>query len=153
MNANTAKQVLRDESPEWVEANANDARWQALRFGLSQLSVSQLRRLLDWLLSGKPIALDTFNYDPERQLWCPLAIGLQVPEIVAGVGAPSTNERAKALIREVGQSNCSGFSLNPFSGVPGAFFRSHRSADITAMCRFLLAAAERSEDHSAGARP
>lgn len=152
MKANTAKQALHGVSSGWTEANADDARWQALRFGLSQLSLSQLRRLLGWLLSGKPVALDTFNYDAERQLWCPLAIGLQVPEIVAELGAPLTNERAKALIREVGQSNCSGFSLNPLSGVPGAFFRSQRSADITEMCRFLLADAERNEDHFAGVR-
>jgi hypothetical protein len=86
-----------------------------------------------------PMALDTYNYDPARQLWCPLAIGLGVPELVGNRARTLSNEDAKVIIQEVGESLHPEFSLNPMSGTRGSFFTRNRRADMTLMCRYLEA--------------
>jgi hypothetical protein len=128
-----------DDLELWAEEYADDARWQTLRFGLAQLSPSELGRVGDWLRLGMPMALDTYNYDPTRQLWCPLAIGLGVPEFVGNRARALSNEDAKVIIQEVGESLHPEFSLNPMSGTRGSFFTRNRRADMTLMCRYLEA--------------
>jgi hypothetical protein len=123
----------------WYDKHRGDARWQALHFGLSQLSVQERARLRMWLDLKKPLALDTFNYDPVRNLWCPLAIGLNVPAKVGRLAATISNEEAKVIIRRVGESHHPGFTLNPMSGLRGAFFRENRLVDLNRMCHFIEA--------------
>ena len=123
----------------WVDDNSDDPRWRAIRRGLRQLSPSQLRNLAAWLERGKPLAVDTFNFDPDRQLWCPLAIGLQVPDAISKqrLPQPKSNSEGQDVIRVVGQEFFPGFSLNSISGTPGQFFRSERYRDLLLMCRYL----------------
>ena len=82
---------------------------------------------------------DTFNYDPARELWCPLAVGLDVPRL-AKLDKTQKRDNAwgKTLITEIGRTTNPGFTLNPVSGIPGAFFRDHRERDIVATCEHIL---------------
>jgi len=125
---------------DWENMHCQDARWRALHFGLSQLSAEQLARLATWLEEGKPLALDTFNYDSLRNLWCPLAIGLDVPAKVGRLASTISNDEAKVIIRRAGESYRRGFTLNPMSGVAGNFFRDNRLVDLSTMCHFIQAA-------------
>jgi hypothetical protein len=113
----------------------------ALSYGLNQLRTDQLIRVLKHLDGGGDMACDSFNYDEGRQLWCPLAIGLDVPRRIEELGidpAKMTNTLAKSVILDVGRSFRGGFSLNPLSGTPGRFFRSTRQSDVAVVCRVLV---------------
>ena len=116
-----------------------DLRWQAIYFGLNQLNDGQLTRIIFHHHAGKKMCCDTYNYDAERELWCPLAIGLDVPRL-AESERPSMRDNAwgKAFIAEIGETSCRGFTLNPVAGVPGAFFRTNRQADVVETCKLLL---------------
>lgn len=84
---------------------------------------------------------DSFNYDESRGLWCPLAIGLDMPRLIDSIdlrGKKLTNEQAKAVIREIAEDWIPGFTLNPISGVPGRFYRESRADDIDAVCLAIL---------------
>jgi hypothetical protein len=124
----------------WVDHNRTDLRWQALLHGLSQLSSFQIGHILNWIDSGRSMAIDEFNYDSDRQLWCPLAVGLGVPNLIVEerLATSLNNERAKSIIREVGAGAVPGFTLNPLRGIPGRFFRQHRIRDLRAICNHLL---------------
>ncbi len=118
----------------------SDSRWMALWRGLDQLRTDQLIRLLNRLDRGGAIVCDSFNYDEERQLWCPLAVGLDVPRWLEGTGEPvaMTDELAKEIILRIGRRVCKNFSLNPLSGIRGQFFRERRQADVAVVCRLLI---------------
>lgn len=121
-----------------------DLRWKAIYFGLNQLNDEQLSRIISHYHAGKKMCCDTFNYDAERGLWCPLAIGLDVPRLAERELPPRRdNAWGKAFITEVGESSCRGFTLNPVSGIPGVFFRDTREVDIVETCKLLLS--ERSQ--------
>jgi hypothetical protein len=115
---------------------SKDLRWQALCFGLEQLTDDQLARVVHHARCGTQLLYDTFNYDPISKLWCPLAVGLDVSNLVALYDDPSrmTNDRAKHFIVEVGQQTTRGFTLNPLSGVPGNVFRTQRRRDLLMAC-------------------
>jgi len=133
----TSKQPNTLQFARWYRENRHDARWQALHFGLSQLSKEQLARLAMWLELKKPLALDAFNYDPRHNLWCPLAIGLDVPATVGRLAVTVSNDEAKVIIRQAGESRHRGFTLNPLSGIAGRFFRGNRLVDLSRMCHFI----------------
>jgi hypothetical protein len=120
---------------------SGDPRWSALRWGLDQLSTHELLRILAHVERGGAMVCDGFNYDEDRQLWCPLAVGLDAPRWAAKFEDPATmtNETAKRLILALGRSIRHDFSLNPMSGIGGHFFRSHREADVSVICRLLVA--------------
>jgi len=117
-----------------------DPRWQALEFGLNQLTTEQLHRIVTFMEASGSMVYDEFNYDESRGLWCPLAVGLGVPELIHEGMKPSslTDSWAKGFITEVGQGTCRGFTLNPISGIPGRVYRHNRAGDILAICRFLI---------------
>ena len=123
-----------------TEETISDLRWRALWRGLGQLGVVELRRVLNHMENGGAIVCDTFNYDEGQGLWCPLAIGLNVPELIRkhDDSRKMTNERAKRVITEVGKQSCPDFSLNPMSGIPGNMFREHRRRDVELACRLLV---------------
>jgi hypothetical protein len=118
----------------------NDARWQALHFGLNQLTNEQIARIIQHVKQGGGMVCDTFNYDRASDLWCPLAIGLGVPEMVAAMpNQPHfTNDSAKTFIIEVGLRSCPTFTLNPISGIAGHYFHEHRIRDILSLCHHIL---------------
>lgn len=122
----------------------SDKRCQALHFGLLQLSKQQLCKVQAALREPEGMVLDTFNYDAERKLWCPLAVGLGVPEIAAHEFPERTvsNRYAKGMIKSIGRSLHGSFNLNPVSGVSGSFFRSHRASDLRELVDFMLAERE-----------
>ncbi len=124
----------------------DDLRWQALQFGLSQLTDRQLLRIIDHVGNGGQMVCDTYNYDASMDSWCPLAIGLGIPEMLAAMGDKPrfTNDSAKIFITEIGRRICPTFTLNPISGVPGAYFRSDRMNDILGLCHYIMA--ERSSE-------
>jgi hypothetical protein len=118
----------------------SDLRREAIQFGLNQLTDEQLQRILTHNRAGKAMCCDTFNYDVKRGLWCPLAIGLDVPRLAKHERPTCRNNSwGKSFITEVGQSSRRGFTLNPISGVPGNFFRNNREADIVKTCKIILA--------------
>ena len=123
-----------------VEELKDDPRCQALCAGLSQLTDQQLRRIIHHVEQGKSMVCDTYNYDVIGDAWCPLAVGLGVPGIVANmIDRPSlTNDSAKIFITAIGRRNCRTFTLNPLSGVPGKYFREDRVADLLRLCRYII---------------
>jgi hypothetical protein len=119
---------------------ASDDRWRALMYGLGQLSRIELLRLRRALQTPGGMVLDGFNYDPVRRLWCPLAVALDVPRIVAKHwprDVPS-NRSAKNLIIEIGREHHGEFSLNPLHGVKGQYFRTDRHADLIKVVDHVL---------------
>jgi hypothetical protein len=128
----------------------DDERWCALIRGLDQLDATGLRRVLARSERSDGVVLDTYNYDADRGLWCPLAAGLDVDEFIEPREKRSLDDsRAKGFIIEVGRFRFGAFSLNPLSGVPGVAFREHRREDLRQACRQLL---DRKEEAPQSAR-
>jgi hypothetical protein len=122
-----------------VSQLAIDKRCKALACGLLQLSRQELDRLYDVLLATPDqIVVDTVNYDVDTDGWCPLAVGLGVPEIARRRGGINSNADAKKLILDIGCMKHGEFSLNPISGIAGDFFRDDRYADLTVLVTYLL---------------
>jgi len=131
-------------------AIAADDRFKALQAGLSQLPDEGLSRLHTHITTGAGLVLDEvhFYYDDAtgNGLWCPLAIGLDVPSIAVAEGvdlSTLTEKRAAQLIRAVGRDVVSGFTLNPVSGLRGEFFTRNRSKDIAFVVGAMLEAPDR----------
>lgn len=124
---------------EALEALLNtDDRCRALHFGLSQLSPAELQKVQLAAQSADGMVLDGFNFDPDRRLWCPLAVGLGVPELCEHEGQGLSNRAAKEVILSVGRSVHGDFSLNPLSGVSGSFFTDHRLRDVRELIEFMI---------------
>lgn len=122
-----------------------DNRFVAMKHGLNQLKTEQIFKILNHVNSNEDTCVDDFNYDEDKKSWCPLAIGLGVPEIVVDRGITNlTNEIAKPLIEEVGRSQLGKFSLNPLKGIKGDYFRENRIADLVEMCNLIIS--ERKSD-------
>jgi|GEM_PF-1054926 hypothetical protein len=118
---------------------ATDERCRVLARGLLQLSRQELSRLLEVLVNDpEQVVVDTVNYDVATDSWCPLAVGLGVPEIAQSRGGVHSNAEAKQLILNVGRMQHGQFSLNPISGIAGGFFQHDRHADLTALVHYLL---------------
>jgi hypothetical protein len=115
-----------------------DARCRVLAEGLRQLTAAELKRLHQ-ALTHEPdtVVVDSVNFDPVARAWCPLAVGLGVPDVPAARQI-STNDAGKQLILEVGHAKHGAFSLNPVSGIEGEFFRDTRHSDLTALVEYLL---------------
>jgi len=116
-----------------------DERCRALARGLLQLTPRELSQLYDALIADPDrVVVDTVNYDIHTDSWCPLAVGLGVPEIARSRGGISSNTDAKRLILEVGREKHGQFSLNPISGVDGMFFQHDRYSDLIALVEYIL---------------
>lgn len=121
------------------EARQDDARYIVIRRGLNQLSTGQIKRLIRHLAGREPIVVDQFNYDADRKAWCPLAIALNVPEIVNASNIPCVSDAdGKRMILEIGRKHRPDFSLNPISGVKGRFFTDNREQDLRMLCDDIL---------------
>jgi len=117
-----------------------DLRFLALKRGLNQLTVPQLEKVVEYN-QRREMVYDTFNYDAQRKLWCPLAVGIGLPESFKErcVSGDMTDEEAKRIIVEVGSEiNGLRFNINPIKGVAGEFFRSRRPEDLEMVCRKLV---------------
>jgi hypothetical protein len=133
-------QISQDGGARICSALKTDERCRALEYGLNQLSLSELQRLQASLRVPGRIALDEYNYDPSRNLWCPLAVGLGVPAIAAQECAHGqmSNRFAKDMIRRIGRAYHGSFTLNPIKGIPGAFFRENRHVDLKNLVDFVI---------------
>lgn len=109
-----------------------DPRYRALYDGLNQLTVIELRKILEY---DGPMVWDGWNYDPERQAYCPLAVALGIPGMASG---GMTNARCEALIGEIGGRR-GPFRYNQMRGVPGDFYRESRAEDARGVVRELIA--------------
>ena len=117
----------------------DDPRYIALRKGIEQLNHSQVDFLVDHIQSGKPIVLDTFNYDPDTSTWCPLAVALNIEQRIRDFSLEvRTDNEAKLLIVKIGKETNPNFTLNPMSGIQGIFFTTRRRSDLLEVCRNVL---------------
>jgi hypothetical protein len=116
-----------------------DARCIALAAGLRQLSQEELERLHEALVSDpESVVVDSCNFDVEAGAWCPLAVGLNVPELAAERDDLVTDADGKRFILEVGRARHGDFSLNPVSGIAGDFYTADRHADLLLLTRHML---------------
>lgn len=129
-----------DEDRGLMDAVASDPRCKALSAGLCQLSLGELRALEAELKTGGRVLLDGGNYDAGTDLWCPLAVGLNVQATAEArwpSGVPS-EDAARALIIEIGRERHSEFGLNPIRGIPGDFYRSNRLQDLRRLTAYVI---------------
>lgn len=98
-----------------MEQVTEDPRKTALKNGLRQLTVGQLRRVLSY---RNPMIYDQFNY--ADGLYCPLAVGCGLPGVMKG----PTNEKVIQVLTLMG------YKVNNTKGVEGAFYRHNRAADL-----------------------
>lgn len=92
-----------------------DKRKMALLNGLRQLTIDQLRRVESW---KGTILTDRFNY--HEGCWCPLAIGLGLPEFVKN----PTQEKVYSIMA------LAGYKINNTWGVEGYFYTNNRDIDL-----------------------
>src|SRR6478672_8200553 len=94
----------------------HDDRCKALADGLRQLP--SLTKLYSHIASGAELVLDEIHYDANAGLWCPLAVGLGLPEVIEREQMDTSRlseRRARGLILAIGAESVQGFSLNPVS--------------------------------------
>ncbi len=92
-----------------------DPRKTALKLGLSQLTVEQLKRVINY--PGEML-LDTYNYQDGK--FCPLAIGLELDQNMVG---PSHD-------KVFGYLTLLGYKVNNTKGVKGNFYTNNRLQDL-----------------------
>lgn len=139
----TSIEVSPSDAIAGVNYEQRDDRYQALEYGLLQLRPDDLLRLHEHVSGGGRLVLDEVHYDPDNQLWCPLAVGLDVPRIVREDGidpATISEQRAKEVICAVGRDAVSGFTLNPIGSRSGTFYTRNRRTDINQLISRLTAA-------------
>lgn len=105
-----------------------DARREAVKFGLGQLTSAQIRRVLSY---REPMAHDGGNFVDGN--YCPLAVGCGLP----GVVKEPTNEKIVSILELMG------YKVNNLKGVEGTFYRDdHRAADLKEVALEILAERE-----------
>jgi hypothetical protein len=119
----------------------HDDRCRALSFGLQQLAPPELARLDQHLVAHRPLVLDEVHYDERTQLWCPLAIGIGVPELLTPRERTRLNSRrGRDAVRALGRDRDTEFSLNPVRLYAGDFYRHDRYRDLANLVAFLVLA-------------
>jgi hypothetical protein len=91
-----------------------DPRKTGLKNGLRQLTIEQLRRVIDY---PKEMVLDTYNYCDGK--FCPLAVALQLDTMVD----PSHDKVFQALTEM-------GYKVYNTRGIAGSFYTDHRKEDL-----------------------
>lgn len=98
-----------------------DARKKGLKDGLGQLTVEQLKRVLEWPYD---MVLDSVNYEDGK--FCPLAVGIGLDQTIV----EPTHEKVFAKLTELG------YKVYNTRGILGEFYTKNRKEDL------LLAAQE-----------
>lgn len=98
-----------------------DPRKTGLKFGLRQLTIQQLKRVIEY--KGEMV-LDEFNY--QDGLFCPLAIGLELDKKLVN---PDHNKIYETLTEL-------GYKVYNTRGIEGKFYTTNRKQDL------LIAASE-----------
>lgn len=103
---------------------AEDPRKIGLKSGLHQLTLAQLKRIIDY--PGEML-LDEFNY--HDGLFCPLAIGLNLDETMID---PSHNKVYEKL-------NSLGYKVNNTRSIEGTFYTTNRKEDLLIVVKEVMA--------------
>jgi hypothetical protein len=113
--------------------NPLDKRWRGILQGLDQLRDEELLRLqtaLDDPQNSK-LLTDSANYDPAHDRWCALAVAIDLPKRLQGLGLTvRSNTQGREALIEVAQMDHPHFFTNPLSGVRGNAFTTHRRDDL-----------------------
>ena len=105
--------------------NINDPRYILTKQRLESLSNEELQRILD---NVDITCWDTFNFDPETKTFCPIAIAMNLHNIVE----TPTDENVKEKMGERFQPT------NIFKGTPGRFYTTNRKEDMINLCTEIL---------------
>lgn len=104
-------------------SNFEDPRKIGLKNGLRQLTIEQLRRVLEY--PGEMV-LDSYNYDNGK--FCPLAIGLELDKLIEN---PSHDKIFAHL-------NSLGYKVYNTRGIAGNFYTINRKEDLLQAAKEVL---------------
>lgn len=100
-----------------------DPRKTGLKNGLRQLTLDQLKTVLDWPHS---MVLDSFNYEDGK--FCPLAVGIGLPATMLN---PSHDKVYNELVSH-------GYVVYNTRGIMGDFYTTNRHDDLIEASREVL---------------
>lgn len=110
---------------------AEDPRKTGLKNGLRQLTIDQLKRVIDYSLnSNNEMTLDEFNYNDD--CFCPLAIGLELDNKILN----PTNEIVYEIVYETLIEL--GYKVFNTRGVKGKFYTDNRKEDLLIAAKEVL---------------
>lgn len=100
-----------------------DPRKTGLKNGLRQLTVEQLRRVINY---PKEMVLDSFNYQDGK--FCPLAVALELDKTIEN---PSHDKVFQTLTDL-------GYTVYNTRGIVGKFYTDHRKEDLLEAAQEVL---------------
>lgn len=92
-----------------------DPRKTGLKNGLRQLTVQEIRCVIDW---PHDMVLDTYNYEDGK--YCPLAVGIGLP-------ATMENPTHEKVFSEL---TARGYKVYNTKGIVGTFYTNNRKKDL-----------------------
>ena len=104
-------------------SETEDPRKTGLKNGLRQLTLAQLKRVIEY---PDEMILDEFNY--KNGLFCPLAIGLNLDKTMT---EPTHNKVYETL-------NNLGYKVNNTRGINGNFYTTNRKEDLLIAAREVI---------------
>jgi hypothetical protein len=110
---------------EILVLSIDDERYNAVLERFQCLSNEELTRIIDF---QHLLCLDTYNYDPRTQKYCPLAIALNLHQTIKNpTDALIGEETAKRFL-----------PVNILKGMPGLFYTTNRRLDILLLAIHIL---------------
>lgn len=107
----------------------NDKRYLACRERIESLSTKEIKRIVD----NKDILLwDTFNYNPLEGKFCPIAVAMDLHNIIENPTDDSVKEEISKRF----------YPSNIFKGVEGEFYTTNREEDMMNLCKNILKSRE-----------
>lgn len=100
-----------------------DPRKTGLKNGLRQLTIEQLRRVIDY--PGEMV-LDSYNYEDGK--FCPLAVSLELDKIIT----EPTHDKVFQTLTDMG------YKVYNTRGITGHFYTNNRKEDLLQAAREVL---------------
>jgi len=100
-----------------------DQRKTGLKNGLSQLTIEQLQRVIDY--PGE-MCLDTYNFESGK--FCPLAVALELDKKII----EPTHDKIFQALTEMG------LTIYNTKGISGQFYTEHRKEDLLEAAKEVL---------------
>jgi hypothetical protein len=110
-----------------------DSRKTGLKNGLRQLTIEQLRRVLNY---PNEMVLDSYNYEDGK--FCPLAIALELDKTIVN---PTHEKVFQALIDL-------GYKVYNTRGIQGEFYTEDRKKDLLIAAKEILLEKEKEKENS-----
>jgi hypothetical protein len=107
-----------------TESNIEDPRKTGLKNGLRQLTIEQLKRVINY--DGEMV-LDEFNYHEGK--FCPLAVGLELDKTIKY----PTHDKVFGILTD------SGYTVYNTRGIPGEYYTDNRKEDLLQAAKEVLA--------------